>query len=101
LPGCPTAAKIVSLTLANLDRGPDRSCPMAGEITIDARATDNGGARLAWDAQEFDATTCAAVGPKQEGEVSVSGPCCNRTLDVYFPKGDVTARLDVRTDWQP
>jgi hypothetical protein len=70
-------------------------------MTIDARATEDGGVRLLWDAQEFDTATCAAVGPEQEGALSLSGPCCSRTLDVYFPHGDFNFRVEVRTDWQP
>lgn len=101
LPGCPTATKIVHFGLANLDRSADRPCALSGEMTIDARATEDGSVRLLWDAQEFDTATCASVGPEQEGALSLADPCCSRTLDVYFPHGDFTFRVEVRTDWQP
>jgi len=100
MPGCPTSVKLVSLRLANLRRGPDRPCASTAEMTIDARATDDGGVRVLWDAQELDAVTCTAAGAEQEGEMSIPGPCCDRVLDVYFPRNDFTARIEVRTDWQ-
>ncbi len=100
MPGCPTSFKLVSLRLANLRRGPDRPCVNAGEMTIDARATDEGGVRVLWDAQELDAVTCRETGTEQEGEFSLPGPCCDRVLDVYFPRNDFTARIEFRTDWQ-
>lgn len=68
---------------------------------IDARATPEGGARVLWDAQEFDPATCSRIGPEMEGEAVLEGPCCSKVIDVYFPVGDFTARTVIRTDWQP
>lgn len=101
LPGCPRDSKIVALRLANLNRDDSRPCPAGGEMHIDARATPDGGARLLWDAREFDPVTCDRIGPEMEGEAVLEGPCCSRTIDVYFPVGDFTARTVIRTDWQP
>lgn len=99
LPGCPTGTRrVVSLLLANLVAvGP---CVAAGEMTLDARPTENGGVHVLWDAQEFDPITCRATGAEQKGEMSLSGPCCDRSLDVYLPLHNLTARVQVRSDWQ-
>jgi len=101
LPGCPRDLKIVELRLVNLNRDDSRPCLIGGELHIDARATAEGGARILWDAQEFDAASCAPIGPEMEGEAVLEGPCCSKTIDVYFPAGDFTARTVIRTDWQP
>lgn len=101
LPGCPRDFKFVDLNLVNLNRDESRPCVSGGRMHIDARATPGGGARLLWDAQERDATTCEAVGPEMEGEAVLDGPCCSKVIDVYFPAGHFTTRIVVRTDWQP
>lgn len=101
LPGCPRDFKFVDLRLANLNRDDSHPCVIAAEIHIDARATPDGGARLLWDAQEFDPVTCDRIGAEMEGEAVLEGPCCSKVIDVYFPVGDFTARTVIRTDWQP
>jgi hypothetical protein len=99
LPGCPSDAKIVSLLLANLG-GAGRSCVGAGDLTLDARTTRDGGVHLLWQAEEVDPVTCRFSGVEQKGEVSLAGPCCGRILDVYLPRNDLTVRIDLRSDWQ-
>lgn len=101
LPGCPRDFKFVDLNLVNLNRDESRPCVSAGQMHIDARATAGGGARLLWDAQERDATSCESVGPEMEGEAVLEGPCCSSVIDVYFPAGNFTVRIVIRTDWQP
>jgi hypothetical protein len=70
-------------------------------MRVDVRATPDGGARFLWDAQELDPATCKPIGPEMEREQLLEGPCCSRQVDVYFPINDLTARVVVRTDWQP
>ena len=101
LPGCPTDSKIAALRLVNLKRNDSRPCPSAGKMRVDVRATPDGGARFLWDAQEPDPATCKPTRPEMEGEQLLEGPCCSRQVDVYFPINDLTARVVVRTDWQP
>jgi phosphatidylglycerophosphatase C len=100
LPGCPRQAALTHFLLVNPTRGPDRPCPSGGELTIDARTSEEGGARVLWDAQDLDEVTCRHVGAEREGELSVEGPCCRRVLDVYYPRNDFTFRVEIRTDWQ-
>lgn len=100
LPGCPADFKVVHLLLASLERGAAGACLGAGELTLDARATDNGGVHLLWEALEFDPITCTETGATQRGEVSLPGPCCDRHVDVRLPRHDLTIRIDVRSDWQ-
>lgn len=99
LPGCPRDTRIVLLRLANLG-GAGRDCAAAGDLTLDARATGDGGVHLLWRAEEFDPVTCRPSGVEQKGDVSLAGPCCGRILDVYLPRNDLTARVDLRSDWQ-
>jgi len=99
LPGCPTSTKLVSVTLASLNAGAS-ACPIAGELQVDAQATTDGGVHLRWRAEELDPATCRASGDRQEAEATLTGPCCSRTVDVYLPRQDLTARLQVRSDWR-
>jgi hypothetical protein len=69
-------------------------------MTLDVRPTEDGGVHVLWDAQEFDPVTCRATGAEQQGEALLSGPCCDRTLDVHLPRNNLTARVEVRSDWQ-
>jgi hypothetical protein len=100
LPGCPADFKVVHLLLASLEGGRGRTCIGAGELTLDARATGDGGVHLLWEALEFDPITCTETGATQTGEVSLPGPCCGRSVDVRLPRNDLTVRIDVRSDWQ-
>ena len=99
LPGCPRDTKIVSILLANLG-GAGRGCVAAGDLTLDARATGDGGVHLLWQLDEFDPVTCTPGAVQQKGDVSLAGPCCGKTFDVYLPRNDLTVRVDFRSDWQ-
>jgi hypothetical protein len=87
------------MLLANLG-GAGRGCVAAGDLTLDARATGDGGVHLLWQLDEFDPVTCTPGAVQQKGGVSLAGPCCGKTFDVYLPRNDLTVRVDFRSDWQ-
>lgn len=100
LPGCPGDSKIVAMSL--MHPSPDkRSCVIAADLRLDARATPGGGATVRWEAVEYDPVSCRIVGPELSGEATIMGPCCETVVDTYFPVNDFTHRTVIRTDWQP
>lgn len=100
LPGCPVDFKIVAMSLAHPNPNIPRPCILAGDVHLDVRATPEGGATILWDALELDPATCKIVGPELSGEATLAGPCCSKGIDIYFPVGDFTFRMLIRTDWQ-
>lgn len=89
------------MTLVNPNKDESHPCPIGGEMQLILTATADGGATVRWNAHEWDSVTCAVVGPEITGQDEITGPCCERVNDIYFPAGKFTMRIVTRTDWQP
>lgn len=103
LPDCPRAIiPRVHFRLHNPNTDfPASTC--TADVFARIEATENGGARIEWDAQELAVTPgggCEKVGPEYEGVTTIAGPCCQGVVDIPLPKGRFTFRIVIRTDWQ-
>jgi len=78
-------------------RNPDAPAGCAGKVDIDALPHADG-THVSWHADELDPVSCMPVGVPIEG-TTVIGPCCDHTINIFFPKGKFTFRAIVRTDW--
>lgn len=101
VPGCPRDAYAPFMTLVNPNRDELHPCFSGGDMRVVIAATATGGATVQWSAHERDAVSCSFVGPEITGSDVVTGPCCERMIDVRFPAGKFFVRMVVRTDWQP
>ncbi len=100
LPFCARDSVHVSLSLVN-PKAPMGNPGCAGTLDVDSEVSVTGGATLKWHALEKEPIGCTEVGQGQSGTETVPGPCCEVVRDIYFPMGDFTVRVAVRTDWQP
>jgi hypothetical protein len=89
---------LIHLNLVNPNPGVPIGC--AGHLLIDVHPTSNGGAEIHWEGQEIDPQTCNQIGPAIKGTTNLSGPCCQRFVDIHYPEQDFTFRLLVQMDWQ-
>jgi hypothetical protein len=98
-PVCPRDSQVVAMSLVNPNRRDQGPCGFAAVVHINGQATSDGGATILWDAQEVD-DACQSIGPELEGSARVDGPCCERSFDIFLPRGKFTFRVVFRTDWQ-
>lgn len=101
VPGCPRSSYAPIMTLVNPNMDESHPCFAGGEMQVGIASTTTGGATVQWRAHEWDSVTCSVVGPEINGSDVVTGPCCERAIDVLFPAGKFIVRMVVRTDWQP
>jgi hypothetical protein len=99
-PGCPYRERVALFYLLVDPGRPGSIC--TADVHVFIEATTAGGVRLLWEAQELEDADigCRGIGPEYEGEATVEGPCCERSVDIPLPHARRTFRIVVRTDWQ-
>lgn len=98
-PMCPVDRVAISFLLYDPNK-PGSIC--TADINVRIEPGESNQTRILWDAQELEDTPgggCRNVGPENEGESAVNGPCCQQKVDIRLPIAKRTFLMIVQTDW--
>lgn len=96
---CPAEQASASIPVVNPNNNAVDAGTCAGTVDVDVFSV-NGMVEFGFGVQELDPNNCQPLGPHLDGKGRVAAPCCSSVVDVDFPTGGFTFRLEIRGDWQ-